>query len=397
MVPWTGKRVEPGEWGIYDSHLQALQSKDFVTAIIQQNQVVSYLSERELQESLTYLYRSSRTAIEENGANSLFLVLGMLKWYENPKSTVPRFAPILLLPIEILRKGGVYSYVLRMRDEGVLLNITLVELLKQQFKINLDFLNPLPLDESGVDVKLVFTGVRRAIAHMQGWDVMEESLLGLFSFNKFVMWNDIHNNADKLKENDIVSSLIDNKLKWTADTATVDPREIDRSSSPADYAIPLDADSSQMEAIVESGSGRSFILHGPPGTGKSQTITNMIANALYQGKRVLFVAEKMAALSVVQSRLEKIGLSPFCLELHSNKVTKTHFLSQMKKAIPTMTRMCIKGFPMAFLMHKYRAYGMHSECIRIKVSACVLRKIMNVSCNPVTRIISWKTAVLCAV
>ena len=336
VVPWTGKRVEPGEWGIYDSHLQALQSKDFVTAIIQQNQVVSYLSERELQESLTYLYRSSRTAIEENGANSLFLVLGMLKWYENPKSTVPRFAPILLLPIEILRKGGVYSYVLRMRDEGVLLNITLVELLKQQFKINLDFLNPLPLDESGVDVKLVFTGVRRAIAHMQGWDVMEESLLGLFSFNKFVMWNDIHNNADKLKENDIVSSLIDNKLKWTADTATVDPREIDRSSSPADYAIPLDADSSQMEAIVESGSGRSFILHGPPGTGKSQTITNMIANALYQGKRVLFVAEKMAALSVVQSRLEKIGLSPFCLELHSNKVTKTHFLSQMKKALETV-------------------------------------------------------------
>ena len=74
-------------------------------------------------------------------------------------------------------------------------------------------------------------------------------------------------------------------------------------------------------------------MHGPPGTGKSQTITNMIANALYKGKRVLFVAEKMAALSVVQNRLTKIGLDPFCLELHSNKVTKSHFLAQLQKAI----------------------------------------------------------------
>lgn len=100
-----------------------------------------------------------------------------------------------------------------------------------------------------------------------------------------------------------------------------------------DFAIPLDVDSSQMEAIVESGRGRNFILHGPPGTGKSQTITNMIANALYHGKRVLFVAEKMAALSVVQSRLEKISLAPFCLELHSNKATKKHFLEQMDKVL----------------------------------------------------------------
>ena len=144
----------------------------------------------------------------------------------------------------------------------------------------------------------------------------------MFSFNKFVMWNDIHSNADKLKENLVVASLIDRQDKQGLVGNAVDARDIDRESSPMDFAIPLDVDSSQMEAIVESSRGQSFILHGPPGTGKSQTITNMIANALYQGKRVLFVAEKMAALSVVQSRLEKIGLAPFCLELHSNKATK---------------------------------------------------------------------------
>ena len=109
----------------------------------------------------------------------------------------------------------------------------------------------------------------------------------------------------------------------------VTPEEIAGNIKPAELFCPLSADSSQLAAVLYSAMGKSFVLHGPPGTGKSQTITNMIANALFQGKRVLFVAEKMAALSVVQSRLEKIGLAPFCLELHSNKVTKKHFLEQM--------------------------------------------------------------------
>ena len=158
-------------------------------------------------------------------------------------------------------------------------------------------------------------------------------MIGLFSFNKFVMWNDIHTNADKLKENLILASLMENRIKWQDTSQEVDAREIDKYIEPSSFAIPIDVDSSQLEAVIESGEGKSFILHGPPGTGKSQTITNMIANALYKGKRVLFVAEKMAALSVVQNRLAKIGLEPFCLELHSNKVTKTHFLAQLQKAI----------------------------------------------------------------
>ena len=112
-----------------------------------------------------------------------------------------------------------------------------------------------------------------------------------------------------------------------------DARIIDMNVEPQEFAIPVDVDSSQMEAVVESGEGRSFILYGPPGTGKSQTITNMIANALFHGKRVLFVAEKIAALEVVQKRLEKVGLGPFCLELHSNKVTKSHLLRQLQSTL----------------------------------------------------------------
>ena len=109
-------------------------------------------------------------------------------------------------------------------------------------------------------------------------------------------------------------------------------------------ALPVDTDSSQLEAVAESERGRSFILFGPPGTGKSQTITNLIANALYHQKRVLFVAEKKAALDVVQSRLAKIGLAPFCLELHSNKVDKQHFLRQMQQAIDAVGAEAPEGF-----------------------------------------------------
>ncbi|WP_294607171.1 DUF3320 domain-containing protein [uncultured Bacteroides sp.] len=326
-------KIEPGETGLYDSSLWKENLEELVISELKNKKIRSYLTESELQNSLKFVYRTSRTAIEENGANSLFLVLGVLKWYESTKSVKPRFAPILLLPVDIIRRGGTNGYIIRTRDEEIILNITLVELLKQQFEINLSGLNPLPKDDSGVDLKKIFAAIRTCIRNMKGWDVVEESMLGLFSFNKFVMWNDIHSNADKLKENAIIASLMENRIQWQDVTPEVDAREIDKNCKPTTFSIPVDVDSSQLEAVIESGEGKSFILHGPPGTGKSQTITNMIANALYKGKRVLFVAEKMAALSVVQNRLTRIGLDPFCLELHSNKVTKSHFLAQLQKAI----------------------------------------------------------------
>lgn len=326
-------KIEPGETGLYDSSLWKENLEELVISELKNKKIRSYLTESELQNSLKFVYRTSRTAIEENGANSLFLVLGVLKWYESTKSVKPRFAPILLLPVDIIRRGGTSGYIIRTRDEEIILNITLVELLKQQFGINLSGLNPLPKDDSGVDLKKIFAAIRTCIRNMKGWDVVEESMLGLFSFNKFVMWNDIHSNADKLKENAIIASLMENRIQWQDTTQEVDAREIDKNCKPTSFSIPVDVDSSQLEAVIESGEGKSFILHGPPGTGKSQTITNMIANALYKGKRVLFVAEKMAALSVVQDRLTRIGLAPFCLELHSNKVTKSHFLAQLQKAI----------------------------------------------------------------
>ena len=210
------------------------------------------------------------------------------------------------------------------------MNITLLEMLKQDFGIIIKGLDELPKDESGVDVVKIFNIIRRSIMPQSRWDLEEHAFIGIFSFSKFIMWNDINKNAEKLKENKIVASLISGKLEWKEEEEDVDVN-LDSKYHSSEIAVPISADSTQLEAIYSATENKSFILHGPPGTGKSQTITNIIANALYKGKRVLFVAEKMAALSVVQKRLADIGLNPFCLELHSNKTKKSTTLEHLKK------------------------------------------------------------------
>lgn len=319
------------DFGIYSSIPESDPMVGIINSELSQKRLRFYLPENDLGKALTHLYRSSRTSIEENGANTLYLALGLLKWYETPSSERPRYAPILLLPVEIIRKSAAKGYVIRSREEETMMNITLLEMLRQNFGISISGLAPLPTDESGVNVKLIYSIIRNSIKNQRKWDVEEQAILGIFSFNKFIMWNDIHNNANKLVQNKIVSSLINGKIEWEAATEEIDATDMDKQVSPADIVLPIIADSSQLEAIYEAVHDKTFILHGPPGTGKSQTITNIIANALYKGKRVLFVAEKMAALSVVQNRLAAIGLAPFCLEIHSNKTKKSAVISQLKE------------------------------------------------------------------
>ena len=326
------------EFGIYSSIPESDPIADFVNSELSQKRLRFYLPENDLGKALTHLYRSSRTSIEENGANTLYLALGLLKWYETPSSERPRYAPILLLPVEIIRKSAAKGYVIRSREEETMMNITLLEMLRQNFGISVPGLDPLPTDESGINVKLIYSIIRHCIKNQRKWDVEEQAILGIFSFNKFIMWNDIHNNAHKLTQNKVVSSLINGKIEWDVTAEEVDAAYMDRQLSPADIVLPIIADSSQLEAIYEAVHDKTFILHGPPGTGKSQTITNIIANALYKGKRVLFVAEKMAALSVVQNRLAGIGLAPFCLEIHSNKTKKSTVISQLKETTEIIRR-----------------------------------------------------------
>ncbi|MBQ8133192.1 MAG: DUF3320 domain-containing protein [Clostridia bacterium] len=287
----------------------------------------SVFNESKLNAAVKELYRASKTSIEENGANTLYIALGLLRWYENPKSARARYAPVLLLPIEIVRKSAAKGYVIRLRDDEAVMNITILEKLKQDFDISISGLDPLPLDEHGIDTRKVFTIIRKAVMDRKNWDVLESAYLGIFSFSQFVMWNDIRNRSEELEKNKIVKSLMEGRMTWDAPEM-----ELGKRVSEDNVLLPLPADASQLYAIEAASRGESFVLHGPPGTGKSQTITALIANALAQGKTVLFVAEKMAALEVVQKRLEKIGIGDFCLELHSNKSKKRAVLEQLRKA-----------------------------------------------------------------
>ncbi len=311
--------------------------RDLVSAIadaeFQNKRLRTFLKETELERILKKLHRQAKVSVEENGANTLYLALGFLKWYETDQSSRPRFAPLVLIPVDLVRNVQKRSYLLRIRGEEIQMNITLLEMLRQFFGIRISGLDPLPMDESGIDLPLVFNTIRKAVMAKKGWDIMEYAFLGQFSFSQFIMWNDIRTRSDELAKNKVVASLIAGKLTWEPQSIEISPSELDRQVSPADMAIPTSADSSQLAAIHAAAKGESFVLHGPPGTGKSQTITNMIANALYQGKSVLFVAEKMAALSVVQKRLAGIGLAPFCLELHSNKTQKRAVLNQLARTL----------------------------------------------------------------
>lgn len=292
----------------------------------------TYLNEIETKKKIQTLYRNSRTSIEESGSNTLFLALGFLKWFETEESTKPRFAPLILLPLEIVKKSALQGYVIRNRGEETLFNVTLIEKLRTEFDIKLNGLDPLPTDDSGVDIKGIFALVRQAIKNKKNWDIAELAFIGQFSFSQFIMWKDLGDRSEELKKNKVVRGLIEGGMQDEL-PPLVDAKSLDDTIAPAEMAIPMSADSSQLAAVCSASKGSSFVLHGPPGTGKSQTITNIIANALFHGKSVLFIAEKMAALSVVQSRLEKIGIGDFCLELHSNKATKKDVMARLDRAL----------------------------------------------------------------
>ena len=293
------------------------------------------MDDREFRKRISDLYHDAKTAIEESGVNTLFLAIGSLQWVDPSagKNRKPYRAPILMVPVRLERASmadGVKMYRL---DEDATVNTTLAEFLRSQFSLTVQGIDPLPIDDSGVDVPLVLKAFRAAVKGMEGWDVLDEAHLGCFSFGKFVMWKDMTDRVDELKKNPLVEHLIGGGGLFDDGVDVFPAEEVSKHVDFENLFCPVSYDSSQLTAVLYSAMGKSFVLHGPPGTGKSQTITNIIAHNLALGRRVLFVSEKKAALDVVKSRLDRVGLTPFCLEIHSNKTEKKYFYSQLKEAL----------------------------------------------------------------
>jgi very-short-patch-repair endonuclease len=292
------------------------------------------LTPEELDRRLLEVYRAARLGIEEGGASALYLAVGCLAWYETPQSAERRLAPILLVPLELHRRSAREGFTLRLGDDEARVNITLLELLKQDHAVAVPGLDPLPEGESGIDVARILRTFRQAIRDIDRWDVVESACIGIFSFAKFLMWRDLAERAQDLVKNPVVDHLV-NRPDQEFDPGAIfpDPGQLDEARSPLQTFCPLPADASQLAAVFAAADGRSFVLEGPPGTGKSQTITNLIAHCLAEGKSVLFVSEKMAALDVVHDRLQKAGLGRHCLELHSSKAHKSEVLARLDDAL----------------------------------------------------------------
>ena len=311
------------------------QCKEIVTAELSHRRLCVMMPPREVVRRLSDLLHEARTSLEKSGLNTLFLTIGELQWVEPGTAAVRKAyrAPILMVPVRLERASmaeGVRMYRL---DEETTLNTTLIEFLRAQFDLVLPGLDPLPTDESGVDVSLILQIFRQAVKEKEGWEVLDEATVGCFSFGKFVMWKDMTDRIDELKKNPLVNHLIGGGGSFDDGIEVFPAAEIGRQIKPGSIFCPVSYDSSQLTAVLYSQLGKSFVLHGPPGTGKSQTITNIIAHNLACGRRVLFVSEKKAALDVVKERLDRIGLTPFCLELHSNKTEKGKFYEQIKAAL----------------------------------------------------------------
>jgi len=319
--------------------------RSFLEAELSEGRLFSTLTEAETARRLLEIYRAAKSSIEETGANVLYLALGMLRWLEAPTAEVARRAPLILLPVSLVRRssGGGYRYRIELTSEPLRPNVTLIEKLRVDFGMDVRALEDLPEDERGLDVPMILRRFREAVRDAKGWEVEESVHLGLFSFNKFVMWHDLQQMGGAVRPQRLLSRLLHTGDAETDgaeaaeaaeyETAFPDPTRLDDELAPGDLLCTRDADSSQLVAVRAAREGRTFVLEGPPGTGKSQTIANIIADALGNGKRVLFVAEKMAALSVVRRRLGRDGLGPFCLELHSARSSKKEVLRQLGEAL----------------------------------------------------------------
>ena len=274
--------------------------------------LVALPSGKALERLLKRLHAAEKAFLEEQGVSVLYLALGLLEWREPDGLQAVHRSPLLLYPVSIHRESANEPFVLGARDdEEAVANPALRQRFLTDFNISLP---DLPDDDG--DPLAYLTEVTVAIHNFPGWSVSQVAYVGRFSFTKLAMFREIDNFADMYAEHPVISALASGAA--VADgipDVEIDPEHLDEMPLDSTYEV-LDADSSQQIAIRKVLGGTHLVIEGPPGTGKSQTITNMIASLIGEGKSVLFVSEKAAALEVVHSRLHEVGLDEFALLVH---------------------------------------------------------------------------------
>ncbi len=297
-----------------DETLSATGSLTQVPVSGQTDDLVADLLPDDRQQTLYHLHLHANTLLAEQGINVLFVVLGVLEWYDPTMPEQANRAPLLLLPVELHATSGEQQYALRLLDDAIVMNPILKHRLAHAYDLTLP---ELPEDIAQLDLAALLAQITELVVGYAGWRVLPRALLGMFSFLDLMLYQDLEHLTERAVTHPLLKLL-------ASETTAPDPLVL-----PAlDHRPPqqcfqvLDADASQQAAIAAALAGESFVLLGAPGTGKSQTIVNMIAECLAGGKRVLFVSEKIAALQTVYERLRQCGLAEFCLELYGRKANQ---------------------------------------------------------------------------
>ncbi|MBI3407077.1 MAG: DUF4011 domain-containing protein [Planctomycetes bacterium] len=288
---------------------------------------------------LTNLYRRALADFRERGLHVLHLAAGILDWRDSDDQ--PLRSPLILVPVELKRKSLQEPFSLEAIDEDPFINPALEARLLQDFEFRLP---PAPEHWEDNALATYFAAVDSAVAGLPGWKLERDALLSLFSFFKGVIFQDLADNAERAKAHPLVQALAGAPTSFKKVESPTEA-ELDEKEDPAQTFHILDADGSQRVCLEAAVRGESFVLIGPPGTGKSQTIANLIADRIAQGKRILFVSEKMAALEVVFQRLRHVGLSDFCLEVHSHKASKREVVTELARVYQERSKSAGAGEP----------------------------------------------------
>ena len=280
----------------------------------------------ELEATMDKLLDEARLAEQESGLSTLFLAFGFLEWYESETSDKPHYAPLLMLPVRIVRRSsrGRTHHDLVASEPTAEHNVSLLKFLEVEHGRTLPPFLPGESD-APPSVDAYLDAVRTCLDGLERWCVRRFAVLGHFAFSRIAIYEDTAPErwALPILDNPLLRTLLAGYEVEGELGAGFHAAEDYRIDDPVvENAAPIlihDADASQHSAMVDVMNGRNLVIQGPPGTGKSQTIVNIVANALAAGRSVLFVSQKQAALEVVKRRLDSAGLGDFCLELHSEK------------------------------------------------------------------------------
>jgi hypothetical protein len=293
------------------------------------HRIYGAVTEQKYVPTMRRLQRDARTMEQETGSNYLYLTIGTL--VHGKGGGAEAHAPLFLLPVRIEGGTGRRPYAIAVDGPEIAApNYCLVEWLRRKHGVQIPELTNPVRDDYGIDVAKTLAAINaRIVDNRLNYRIDESASLRLLQFSTFQMWRDLTDHWPTFLENPVVRHLVESTGVAFDDPAGTDHAEVDE----AELHLPIPADGSQMRAIAMAERGQSFVLEGPPGTGKSQTITNLIARAVATGRSVLFVAEKETALDVVKRRLGQVGLAPFALDLHGRKQSSRAVREQLREAL----------------------------------------------------------------